>query len=197
MFVVQQKEHPKFKRKADDLFLEHTLTLTEALCGFQFILTHLDNRQLLIKSEPGEVIKPGNFRHYFRLAFDAISQSLYLMELKLLLGKNTDQFKGINDEGMPMYQRPFMRGKLYIHFTVDFPDSLSSEQCKGLESVLPPRSSKSITDMELDECEETTLHDVNIEEEMRRKQHQAAQEAYDEDDDDMHGGAQRVQCAQQ
>lgn len=49
--------------------------------------------------------------------------------------------------------------------------------------------------MELDECEETTLHDVNIEEEMRRKQ-QAAQEAYDEDDD-MQGGAQRVQCAQQ
>jgi DnaJ family protein A protein 2 len=50
--------------------------------------------------------------------------------------------------------------------------------------------------MELDECEETTLHDVNIEEEMRRKQQQQAQEAYDEDDE-MPGGAQRVQCAQQ
>nr|GMD77606.1 DnaJ protein homolog [Ipomoea batatas] len=47
-----------------------------------------------------------------------------------------------------------------------------------------------ITKMELDECEETTLHDVNIEEEMRRKQQQQAQEAYEEDDD-MHGGAQR------
>ena len=49
--------------------------------------------------------------------------------------------------------------------------------------------------MKLDECGDATLHDVNIEEEMRRKQ-QAQQEAYDEDDD-MHGGAQRVQCAQQ
>lgn len=94
-----------------------------------------------------------------------------------------------------MYQRPFMRGKLYIHFTVDFPESLSPDQCKMLETVLPPRTSVQLTDMELDECEETTLHDVNIEEEMRRKQ-QAAQEAYDEDDD-MQGGAQRVQCAQQ
>lgn len=28
-------------------------------------------------------------------------------------------------------------------------------------------------DMELDECEETNLHDVNIEEEMQRKQAQA------------------------
>lgn len=113
----------------------------------------------------------------------------------LLVSLQTDQFKAINDEGMPMYQRPFMRGKLYIHFSVDFPESLSPDQCKMLETVLPPRTSVQLTDMELDECEETTLHDVNIEEEMRRKQ-QAAQEAYDEDDD-MQGGAQRVQCAQQ
>jgi len=58
VFVLQLKEHPKFKRKFDDLYVEHTLSLTEALCGFQFALTHLDGRQLLIKSNPGEVIKP-------------------------------------------------------------------------------------------------------------------------------------------
>ena len=88
-----------------------------------------------------------------------------------------------------------MRGKLYIHFTVDFPDSLTPDQVKALESVLPSRAASQLTDMELDECEETTMHDVNIEDEMRRKQSQA-QEAYDEDED-MPGGAQRVQCAQQ
>ena len=88
-----------------------------------------------------------------------------------------------------------MKGKLYIHFTVEFPDSLSPEQVKALEAVLPPKPLTEMTDMELDECEETTLHDVNIEEEMRRKQ---MHEAYDEYED-MHGGggAQRVQCAQQ
>jgi hypothetical protein len=59
VFVLQQKDHSKFKRKGEDLFYEHTLSLTEALCGFQFVLTHLDNRQLLIKSNPGEVVKPG------------------------------------------------------------------------------------------------------------------------------------------
>lgn len=58
IFVIQQKEHPKFKRKGDDLFLEHTLSLTEALCGFQYIVTHLDGRLLHIKSEAGEIIKP-------------------------------------------------------------------------------------------------------------------------------------------
>ncbi|KAH6772995.1 DNAJ-like protein 2 [Perilla frutescens var. hirtella] len=164
VFVLQQKEHPKFKRKGDDLFTEHSLSLTEALCGFQFILSHLDGRQLLIKSQPGEVVKPNSY-------------------------------KAINDEGMPMYQRPFMKGKLYIHFNVDFPESLGADQVASLEKILPPRPQSQLTDMEIDECEETTLHDVNIEEEMRRKsQHQ---EAYDEDDEDMHGGAQRVQCAQQ
>lgn len=63
VFVLQLKEHPKFKRKYDDLYVEHTLSLSEALCGFQFALTHLDGRQLLIKSNPGEVIKPGMDNH--------------------------------------------------------------------------------------------------------------------------------------
>ncbi|KAL8255291.1 hypothetical protein R6Q59_033512 [Mikania micrantha] len=46
LFVLQQKKHPKFKRKRDDIFVVHTLSLTEELCGFQFILTHLYNRIL-------------------------------------------------------------------------------------------------------------------------------------------------------
>jgi DnaJ family protein A protein 2 len=167
VFVLQQKEHPKFKRKGEDLFVEHTISLTEALCGFQFVLTHLDGRNLLIKSNPGEVVKP-------------------------------DSYKAISDEGMPIYQRPFMKGKLYIHFTVEFPESLSPDQTKAIEAVLPKPSTTQLSDMEIDECEETTLHDVNIEDEMRRKA-QAQREAYDddEDDDDHPGGAQRVQCAQQ
>lgn len=58
VFVLQMKEHPKFKRKGDDLFYELDINLTEALCGFHFPVTHLDGRQLLIKSLPGEIIKP-------------------------------------------------------------------------------------------------------------------------------------------
>lgn len=105
------------------------------------------------------------------------------------------QFKAINDEGMPHYQRPFMKGRLYIHFSVDVPESgsLSLEQIKALEQVLPPRPTSRMTDMELDECEETTLHDVNIDEEMRRKQAHA-QEAYEEDEE---SSGPRTQCAQQ
>ncbi|KAM7472054.1 hypothetical protein LguiA_010237 [Lonicera macranthoides] len=59
MIVLKVKKHPLFKREGDNLHVEHTLSLTEALCGFQFALTHLDGRLLLIKSNPGEVIRPG------------------------------------------------------------------------------------------------------------------------------------------
>lgn len=98
---------------------------------------------------------------------------------------------------MPQHNRPFMRGRLYIHFNVNFPDSgfLRPDQCRLLEAVLPKKTGKQLTDMELDDCEETTLHDVNIEEEMKRKQQQHYHEAYDEDDDDE--PMPRVQCAQQ
>ncbi|XP_038682559.1 dnaJ protein homolog isoform X1 [Tripterygium wilfordii] len=169
VFVLQVKEHPKFKRIYDDLRVAHTLSLTEALCGFQFAITHLDGRQLLIKSNPGEIIKPG-------------------------------QAKAINDEGMPQYQRPFIKGKLYILFNVEFPDSgfVSPDQCRKLEAILPPRPNKQPSDMELDDCEETTLHDVSSEEVNRRQQQQHRQrEAYDEDDDDDEQSMPRVQCAQQ
>ncbi|GLT39599.1 hypothetical protein SLA2020_137810 [Shorea laevis] len=170
IFVLQEKSHTRFERQHDDLHVKHNISLTEALCGFQFALTHLDGRQLLVKSNPGEVIKPG-------------------------------QNKAINDEGMPHHQRPFMKGRLYIHFNVNFPDSgiLSPEQCRALETILSPKPKRRLTDMELDECEETTLRDVNMEEfRCKQQQQQRQREAYEEDDDDDDEHSMpRVQCAQQ
>ncbi|KAF4353307.1 hypothetical protein G4B88_015261 [Cannabis sativa] len=131
VFVIEQKEHPKFKRNGVDLFYDHTLILAEAF-----------------------------------------------------------------EEGMPMYGKPFMKGNLYIHFNVEFPNSMSSEQVKALETILPPKPllSQQVSDMTIEECEETTLHDVNIEEEMRQKQ-SFQSEAYEEDNGRF--GGQGVQCAQQ
>merc|ERR1719324_1985278 len=58
VFVLQEQPHPEYKRKGDDLFLERTISLTEALCGFNMELDALDGRKLIIKSTPGDVIKP-------------------------------------------------------------------------------------------------------------------------------------------
>jgi len=58
VFVLKQQEHADFKRKGADLFIERKISLVEALCGFEMELTHLDGRKLLIKTSPGEIIKP-------------------------------------------------------------------------------------------------------------------------------------------
>lgn len=113
-----------------------------------------------------------------------------------IFGISAGQSKFVNHEGMPVYQRPFMKGSLYIQFQVDFPESgtLDAEQRKSLKAILPLKAATKLTDKDLDECEETTLYDVNMEDEMGRKQQQQRAEAYEEDED---MGGQRVQCSQQ
>jgi DnaJ family protein A protein 2 len=59
VFVLQQKEHERFERKGDDLYLKQKVSLAEALCGFKFVINHLDGRQLLVCSCEGEVLSPG------------------------------------------------------------------------------------------------------------------------------------------
>ena len=117
-----------------------------------------------------------------------------MIQLKLCSKKG--QHKAINDEGVPQHGRSFMKGRLFVEFNVEFPESgaLSPDQCRALEKVLPQRPRAQLSDMEVDQCEETIMHDVNIEEEMRRRQHQRRQEAYNEDKEDA---GPRVQCAQQ
>eukprot|EP00930_Biecheleria_cincta_P043322 TRINITY_DN2976_c0_g1_i1.p1 TRINITY_DN2976_c0_g1~~TRINITY_DN2976_c0_g1_i1.p1 ORF type:complete len:311 (-),score=81.01 TRINITY_DN2976_c0_g1_i1:855-1787(-) len=58
VFLVKQQEHSEFKRKSADLFIERKISLVEALCGFNLEVTHLDGRKLLIKTSPGDIIKP-------------------------------------------------------------------------------------------------------------------------------------------
>lgn len=58
IFVLKQEEHPVFKRKGADLYMEKKISLVEALCGFEFSITHLDGRKLLVKTNPGDIMKP-------------------------------------------------------------------------------------------------------------------------------------------
>lgn len=62
IFVVQEKNHAMFQRKGNNLIMEKKITLVEALCGFEAIVEHLDNRTLHIKTRPGEVLKPNQFK---------------------------------------------------------------------------------------------------------------------------------------
>jgi len=111
MVILKQRDDPlaKWHRRGQDLVYEHTITLVEALTGFEFYLTHLDGRIIHVQSEPDTIIKPDG------------------------------DIKVIENEGMPYRNNPSLKGHLYIELSVEFPEKLTHEQQKGLERVLPFR----------------------------------------------------------
>jgi len=60
VIILQLKPHEVFKRQGDDLYMSKTISLTEALCGFCYVLKHLDGRDLVIRHAPGNVVEPGS-----------------------------------------------------------------------------------------------------------------------------------------
>mmetsp|Transcript_71279 Transcript_71279/g.221102 ORF Transcript_71279/g.221102 Transcript_71279/m.221102 type:complete len:367 (+) Transcript_71279:604-1704(+) len=82
IFVLKQAEHADFKRKGADLFLERKISLVEALCGFELEIKHLDGRQLLVKTAPGELVKP------MTQGFDPLADQQNKMEWEVF--ENTD-----------------------------------------------------------------------------------------------------------
>jgi len=61
-FVVRLKKHEVYQRKGADLGCEHTLTLCQALCGYEFRMKHVSGKTLIIKSKPGEIVQPGDLK---------------------------------------------------------------------------------------------------------------------------------------
>ena len=53
VFVLQEQPHAEYKRKGDDLFLERTIALSEALCGFAMELKTLDDATSPSSTERG------------------------------------------------------------------------------------------------------------------------------------------------
>lgn len=166
-FIVQEREHALFKRKGADLLVAKTLSLNEALCGFEWKILHLDGREVVIKSKPGEVIRAE--------------------------GHGGKPFvKIVPSEGMPSLGNPFVKGDLYVLFTVQFPSDgeLSEESVAALRAALPNPSMQEDYDEETAEI--VHLEQANVSNFGKGGAHTAGDSAYDEDDDDR----PNVQCQQ-
>ena len=61
ILVVAQAPHARFKRHGAHLTMEKTITLKDALCGVEFGFQHLDKRQVVVKSQPGQVVQPNSW----------------------------------------------------------------------------------------------------------------------------------------
>ena len=114
--VVQIEEipHHQFVRKGNDLHVNKTITLGEALCGFEFHLPTLSSepRILHIKSEAGDIIQP-------------------------------NQTRIIPEQGMPLFRDSIAKGNLIIHFNITYPDkgTLTPAQLRLLSVIFraPPQ----------------------------------------------------------
>ncbi|KAE8147622.1 hypothetical protein BDV25DRAFT_159927 [Aspergillus avenaceus] len=62
VFEIEQKPHPRFQRKEDDLFYHSEIDLLTALGGGTINIEHLDDRWLTVNIAPGEVITPGSIK---------------------------------------------------------------------------------------------------------------------------------------
>ncbi|XP_020905796.1 dnaJ homolog subfamily A member 1 [Exaiptasia diaphana] len=64
IIVLDESPHSIFKRDGMDLYMTMEIELVEALCGFKRTIKTLDKdtHYLVIKTEPGEVIQPGDVK---------------------------------------------------------------------------------------------------------------------------------------
>merc|ERR1712209_354546 len=62
IIVLDEKEHPIFKRSGIDLIMKMDISLTEALTGLKKAVKTLDDRTLVIQTVSGEVIKTGDVK---------------------------------------------------------------------------------------------------------------------------------------
>lgn len=168
MIVIQQVENDTFKRDGSDLWIEKTINLTEALCGFEMVITHLDGRKLLVKTQPGEVIKPA--------------------AVKAIEGEGMPIHKRPFEKG-----RLFV--KFTVEFPKS--GSITPSQAAQLEKILAiPRQPVSYNAEDVEEVHLHDV-DPMAEARRKDREHQRErEEAYDEDDDQPRGASNCPMAAQ-
>jgi len=108
---VIEKEHPKYKRKGDDLFIEEQITLCEALCGLELSIDYLTGP---LQVKIADIVKPNQM-------FQVFGKGMPI--------KHED--KSLTDgEGMDDY------GDLIIDLQIQFPESLGDKQRGYLKKIL-------------------------------------------------------------
>uniref|UniRef100_A0A914XA11 Uncharacterized protein n=1 Tax=Plectus sambesii TaxID=2011161 RepID=A0A914XA11_9BILA len=170
VIVLQTKEHETFTRQGDDLYMKKTISLTEALCGFSFIVKHLDARDILIQGKPGDVIEPGTVRG--------------------ITGEGMPQARFPDNKGTLFVQ-------FQVDFPADnfLP---SEEKYKKLETFLPPRPTTTVPTGE--NVEEVSLMPYEDSHGKTNQQGGGREAYHHEEDSDeeghAHGPGGGVRCAQ-
>ena len=139
-------------------------------CCSQWKIKHLDGRDVVIKTRPGQVIQCESH--------DDES------------GRTLPYITMVRSEGMPSLGNPFVRGHLYVAFHVKFPPSLPPDVVEKLRELLPGADMPE--EYDADAVEEHFMDEADL----RHFGKGGAAMQNSEYDSDDEKGAQGVQCQQ-
>ena len=159
--IVQEKEHPRYIRKGNDLLAKVTVNLVDALCGCTPVLPrladafkkrpdgtlekNLSSVPLEIKTNPGSVIKPGTVGRLrgegmpIRGAVPDEGSKAGSDPMDSIYEYNEDDelWDGITAESNTLRGRvPKTHGDLYIVFEVEFPETVNTEQTGRIRETI-------------------------------------------------------------
>jgi DnaJ family protein A protein 1 len=117
VIVLDEQEDKVFTRRGHDLIMKLEIGLAEALCGFHRAIHALDDRNLVISTNPGEVIKHG--------------------DIKCVLNEGMPMYKHPFEKGRLVIQ-------FEVKFPEVM--KLSPDKFKELEKLLPPRREVMVAD---------------------------------------------------
>jgi DnaJ family protein A protein 2 len=105
--VLEQIDDEIFTRDGDDLICNHSISISEALCGFKHTLVTIDNKNLLLDS--------------VQIVHDNEMVLIKNYGMPILNTKNKD----------------VSRGNLIVRFQIQYPSTLSIHQITALTSAFP------------------------------------------------------------
>jgi len=147
--------------------MTHSISLVEALTGFEFSFKHLDKRNIVVKSAPEQVVKPGDI-----MAIPDMGMPVY--GRPFTWGRMLVKFNVI----FPLYSE--------VKPMLDEIRKCLPAPAKADEGVMSDEKTETVT---------LETYDPNADRQSRG--HGEAYEEDNSDDDERQGGPQRVQCAQQ
>ncbi|KAH8928157.1 hypothetical protein BT69DRAFT_1213258 [Atractiella rhizophila] len=149
VIVIDEKKHPRFQRRGNDLLYETEIDLQACLgAGGQFTIEHLDDRVLLVNiPADGKIIKPGSIQV-------------------------------IPGQGMPSY-RHHEPGDMIVTLNVRFPESLPLEVLPVIETALPARTPVKQYDQKKFLTEEVELEELTEAQARRKEQENGMDEDED------------------
>lgn len=123
--------HPVFERRGDDLYTNVTISLVEALVGFEMDIVHLDGHKVFFY----------NIKKYVTAHYRICSnwpQFIYLLQVHIERDKITKPGARMwkKGEGLPNFDNINIRGSLIITFDVEFPQTQLDEKQKEGENAI-------------------------------------------------------------